>query len=351
MDIKTNVMLGCFILLLLESVIAQKETTYAEKLGYPTGVKVVIFHVDDAGMSYESNEGTIKSIENGVATSCSIMMPCPWAASFVRHAMQEPMDAGLHLTLTSEWGDYRWHPVSGKKAVPGLVDKEGALWPSVREVVQHASPDEVEIEIRAQIDRALEMGLKPTHLDSHMGTLFYHQPFLERYIKVGVDYGIPVMFPGGNNKLLELSMRDNMIKQLKKEGKYKEGMELPGNEMLENAPEIGRQIWASGLPVLDDLHSVSGNWKPEGNPDDEAWGKYKVAQFKSVLREMEPGLAMFIVHSNGDRKTFDRISSSGGSRYADMLAMTDPDLQKFIAEEGILLTTWQEVMERRKNIK
>ncbi|WP_291369171.1 polysaccharide deacetylase family protein [Cyclobacterium sp.] len=351
MDIKTNMMIGCFILLVLESAIAQKAATYAEMLGYPTGVKVVIFHVDDAGMSYESNEGTIKSIENGVATSCSIMMSCPWAASFVRHAMQEPMDAGIHLTLTSEWKDYRWHPVSGKKAVPGLVDAEGALWPSVREVVQHASPDEVEMEIRAQIDRALEMGLKPTHLDSHMGTLFYHPPFLERYIKVGVDYGIPVMFPGGNNKLLKISMRDNLIKQLKKDGKFREGMELPGNEMLENATEIGQQIWKSGLPVLDDLHSVSGNWKPEGNPDDKAWGEYKVAQFKSVLREMEPGLAMVIVHSNGDRKTFDRISSSDGSRYADMLAMTHPELKKFIAEEGILLTTWQEVMERRKNIK
>jgi len=351
MDLKINLLIGCFTFFMAQATFAQEAATYAEKLGFPPGVKVVIFHVDDAGMSYESNEGTIRSIENGVATSCSIMMPCPWAASFVRHALEEPMDAGIHLTLTSEWKDYRWHPVSGKEAVPGLVDAEGALWPSVREVVQHATPDEVELEIRAQINRALDMGLNPTHLDSHMGTLFYHPPFLERYIKVGVDYGIPVMFPGGNNKLLEISMKENMIKQLEKEGKYKEGMVLPENEMLGKAPEIGQQIWASGLPVLDDLHSVSGNWKPEGNPDDEAWGDYKVAQFKSVLKEMEPGLAMVIVHSNGDRKTFDRISSSGGSRYADMLAMTHPELQKFIAEEGILLTTWQEVMERRKKVQ
>ncbi|SHN24769.1 hypothetical protein SAMN04488057_113100 [Cyclobacterium lianum] len=351
MALKVNVILGFYLLLMALTAVARQEATYAEKLGFPTGARVVIFHVDDAGMSYESNEGTIRSIENGVATSCSIMMPCPWAASFIRHALQEPMDAGIHLTLTSEWSDYRWHPVSGKEAVPGLVDPEGAFWPSVNEVVRHASADEVEVEIRAQIDRALAMGLKPTHLDSHMGTLFYHPPFLERYIKVGVDYGIPVMFPGGNNKLLEQSMNDNMIKALKKEGKYSEGMELPRNEMLEKSAAIGKQIWTAGLPVLDDLHSVSGNWKPDGNPDDKAWGKFKVAQFKAVLREMEPGLAMIIVHSNGDRKTFDRISSSGGSRYADMLAMTDPELEKFIAEEGILLTTWQEVMERRKRIK
>lgn len=190
-------------------------------MGFPKGKKVVIFHVDDAGMSYESNEGAKKSIHGGIATSCSIMMPCPWAASFVKDAKIDPMDAGLHLTLTSEWKNYRWPPLAGKAAVPGLVDEEGAMWPSVAEVVANASPDEVEIEIRAQIDRALSLGLKPTHMDSHMGTLFYHPPFLERYIKVGIEYGIPVMFPGGNNKLLGISMNSNLIKQLKNKGNTK----------------------------------------------------------------------------------------------------------------------------------
>ncbi|WP_394333682.1 polysaccharide deacetylase family protein [Cyclobacterium xiamenense] len=348
---KKYVISGCLMLLAGQLVLGQQETTYAEKLGYPSGAKVVIFHVDDAGMSYESNEGTIQSIQSGVATSCSIMMPCPWAASFVKVALQESMDAGIHLTLTSEWKDYRWHPLSGKDAVPGLVDQEGAFWPSVAEVVRNASADEVERELRAQVDRALEMGLRPTHMDSHMGTLFYHPPFLERYIKVGVDYGIPVMFPGGNNKLLRLSMNDNLVKQLKKEGSYREGMELPGNPLLEQAPEVGAQIWSAGLPVLDDLHTVSGNWKPDGAVEDTEWGKYKVAQFKEVLSQMDPGLAMIIVHSNGDRKVFDRISSSGGSRYADMLAMTDPELQRYIEAEGIILTTWQEVMDRRKKAR
>lgn len=340
-----------FLLLIFQPVFSQQEMTYAEKLGFPAGKKVVIFHVDDAGMSYESNQGAIKSITEGVATSCSIMMPCPWAASFVKEALKEPMDAGLHLTLTSEWKNYRWPPLAGKEAVPGLTDPEGNLWPSVQEVVANASPDEVEIEIRAQIDRALSMGFKPTHMDSHMGTLFYHPPFLERYIKLGIEYGIPVMFPGGNNKLLGLSMNNNLIKQLKKEGKYKEGMELPGNPLMDKAPEIGRQIWEGGLPVLDDLHSISGNWSPDYEVDDEGLGAYKVERCKELLRVMEPGLAMVIVHSNGDRKTFDRISGSGKSRYADMLAMTSPDLKAFIEKEGILLTTWQELMERRKKVE
>jgi predicted glycoside hydrolase/deacetylase ChbG (UPF0249 family) len=241
--------------------------------------------------------------------------------------------------------------LAGKAAVPGLTDKEGALWPSVEEVIANASADEVEIEIRAQIDRALSLGLKPTHMDSHMGTLFYHPPFLERYIKLGIEYGIPVMFPGGNNKLLSLSMNNNLVKQLKKEGKYKEGMDLPSNPLMDRAPEIANQIWEGGLPVLDDLHSISGNWSPDYEVDDEGLGAYKVQKCKELLMTMEPGLAMVIVHSIGDRNTFDRISGSGKSRYADMLAMTSPELKAFIEEEGIILTTWQELMERRKNVK
>ena len=121
-------------------------------------------------------------------------MPCPWVPGFAKYLKEHPdLDAGLHLTLTSEWDDYRWGPLSGQPAVPGLVDQEGALWPSVRDVVSHASADEIEMEIRAQLKRARDMGIEPTHLDSHMGTLFATPEFLARYIKVGAENGIPVM--------------------------------------------------------------------------------------------------------------------------------------------------------------
>lgn len=328
---------------------AQEKATYAEKLGYPPGTKVVIFHVDDAGMSYESNIGTKKSIENGVASSCSIMMPCPWSADMAKYAIEHPeMDAGLHLVLTSEWKAYRWGPVAGSSQVPSLVDKEGNLWSSVQEVVQNASADEVETEIRAQIEKALSIGLKPTHMDSHMGTLFAKDEFLERYIKLGMEYGIPVMFPGGNNKLLTESLNLPVTRELKAAGKYKEGMELPRPEILNKTGEIGRMIWDAGLPVLDDLHTISGNWRPDEEVTDEELGKYKTEQCKKLLQDMEPGLAMVIVHSSERTETFQYISGSGKSRYADMLAMTDPDLKEFIEKEGIILTTWRELMQRRQ---
>src|SRR4051812_33518270 len=200
-----------FLLVSNSSALCQPET-YAEKLGWKKGDRVVILHIDDAGMSFDSNQGVIQALEKGVANSVSVMMPCPWVPAIVRYLKQHPtIDAGLHLTLTSEWQDYRWGPLTGKPASPGLVDEEGALWHSVAEVAQHASPDEVEAEIRAQLDRARRIGLEPTLLDSHMGTLFATPGFLERYIKVGAENGIPVMFPGGHDTFLIRQLQEEAI--------------------------------------------------------------------------------------------------------------------------------------------
>ena len=107
--------------------------TYAEKLGWPKGTRLLILHVDDAGMSSESNRGTIDAIEQGAANSLSVMMPTPWVPEVVDYIKANPdVDAGLHLTLNAEWDDYRWGPLAGKPTVPSLVDQEGAMWGSTR---------------------------------------------------------------------------------------------------------------------------------------------------------------------------------------------------------------------------
>lgn len=327
--------------------------TYAERLGYPSGKRVLIMHVDDAGMSWDSNEGTIRSIRDGVANSCSVMMPCPWVPDMVRYIKENPeVDAGLHLTMTSEWKKYRWGPLMGKPAVPTLVDEEGALWRSVALVVENASPDEIEAEIRAQLDRARTMGFEPTHLDSHMGTLFADVEFLKRYIKVGVEHQIPVMFPGGHISFLKEDYRQKTIEELKKQGKYVEGMEVPLPDILKYVPVFGRQIWESGLPVLDDLHNVSGWHIPDDmERSDEVLQKYYTDKYIETIDQLEPGLTMVIMHCTKPSEIFSEISGSGDRRRADMLAMEDPRLRQYLEDEGIILTTWREVMERRKNIK
>src|SRR5579863_8429092 len=168
------------------------DSTYADRLGFPKGARILILHVDDAGMSLESNEGAIAALTKGAATSVSVMMPCPWVPGFVKWLKSHPdIDAGLHLTLTSEWNDYRWGPLAGRTNVPGLTDSTGDLWPTVLQVARHASADEVGAEMKAQLDRARAMGFQPTHLDTHMGTVYATTEFMKKYIELGVEHHIP----------------------------------------------------------------------------------------------------------------------------------------------------------------
>jgi len=298
---------------------AADDPTYAERLGWPEGSKVVIFHIDDAGMCHDANVGTIEAIEQGVATSASIMMPCAWVSEFAKYLETHPdVDAGIHLTFTSEWDNYRWGPVAGKAAVPGLADKEGCLWDSVEEVVANATPAEVETEIRAQIDRALTMGIKPTHLDSHMGTLFTPN-FFGVYMKVGIETGIPILVPGGHMQFIG-----------------KEQGDLAG--LIQQA---AANVWNAGLPVIDDILAATYDWKTY---DD------KQANMIEALRTMKPGILEIILHCTRPSETFEHISTSSATRLADLRFVTSPEAKQVIEEEGIILTTWRELKERRDKV-
>ncbi|HLY72182.1 MAG TPA: polysaccharide deacetylase family protein [Puia sp.] len=305
--------------------------TYAEKLGFPKGARVLVLHVDDMGMSFDSDQGGIAALTTGASTSCSVMMPCPWVPGFIHWLKDHPnIDAGLHLTLTSEWKDYRWGPLAGKSAVPGLVDKEGDLWPSVESVVQHATADEVEKEIRAQLDRARSMGFEPTHLDTHMGTLFGTPSFTERYIKVGIENHIPIMFPAGHDVLIQRQMHfpEAYLQQIRKAGKM---------------------LWDAGLPVLDDLENNSYDWKipDEIKNDDAKLQQYKTKKYIEAIRSLKPGVTMMLMHCTATTEVFQHISDSGPVRKGDMLAMLDPNFKKALQDENIILTTWRELKERR----
>ncbi|MBN1509135.1 MAG: polysaccharide deacetylase family protein [Sedimentisphaerales bacterium] len=290
--------------------------TYAERLGWPAGTRVVLFHVDDAGMSYDSNRGAILALEGGIATSASVMMPCPWVPQFAAYLKEHPeVDAGLHLTLNAEWKDYRWGPVAGKPAVPGLVDEQGCLWDDVADVARHASAQEFETEIRAQIDKALTMGLHPTHLDTHMGTCF-QQPFTERYIRVGIELGIPILVIGGHMQYLSAEY-----------GQFKPLIQL-----------LAEGVWKAGLPVIDDLVT-----QPTKGP---AYEQRKQELFR-LLRDMKPGVTQIIVHCTAPTEVFRHISGSGPAREAELRLMTDPEVRTFIADQGIVLTTWRELKQRR----
>ncbi|MFP6583064.1 MAG: polysaccharide deacetylase family protein [Candidatus Hydrogenedentota bacterium] len=300
---------------------AQDNQTYAEKLGWPKGTKALIVHVDDAGMSHDSNMGTIAALEKGSASSFSVMMPCPWVPEIVKYIKENPgVDAGLHLTLNSEWDEYRWGPVAGKPTTPGLVDSEGAMWGQTSETVEHATAEEVEFEIRAQLDRALTMGFTPTHLDSHMGTIFESPEFIAVYIKIGIEKQIPIMVPGGAGKFTRIQYSDFPVAMIK---------------------AMGMQIWRGGLPVLDDLHNTSYGWKREE----------KLEKYKEALRDIEPGVTMMIMHCTDPSEVFPVFTGSTDTRLGDLEAVMHPEFKQVMKEEGIILTTFAELMERRKKVQ
>ncbi len=239
----------------------------------------------------------------------------------------------LHLTLTSEWQDYRWVPLAGKQLVPGLTDSTGSLWRSVADVVAHATADEVEKEIRAQIDRAEKMGFIPTHYDSHMGTLFASPAFLERYIKIGIEKKTPVMFPAGHNTLIQQQSK------------------LPAQQM-KAMQQTGQMLWQAGLPVLDDLHNFSYEWKiPAGVKSEKQLQAYKTKKYIQALQELRPGVTMMIMHCTAPSDVFTFISDSGPLRKADMLAMLDPAFKAALRKEKIVLTTWRELKQKRDALR
>jgi predicted glycoside hydrolase/deacetylase ChbG (UPF0249 family) len=160
---------------------------------YASSTKLLIIHADDLGMAHSINKATFTAFDEKLVTSASVMVPCPWFREVVEYSKQhEDIDFGIHLTLTSEWKHYRWGPISDRGQVPSLLDGEGYFHRDAAAVVR-ANPREVEIEIRAQIDKAIRTGFNPTHLDCHMLVLLRNRHLFSILARVALDYNVPFM--------------------------------------------------------------------------------------------------------------------------------------------------------------
>ncbi|PYO76882.1 MAG: hypothetical protein DMD63_13200, partial [Gemmatimonadetes bacterium] len=131
-------------------------------------------------MSHSVNMAVERLIATGLPVSVSVMFPTPWYQESVEILKKHPEVAvGVHLTLNSEWKNYRWGPVAGKGTVPTLVDADGYFFPTSRALEQnHPDLKQVDTELRAQIERAIHSGLKIDYVDYHMGTVFRNPQFL-----------------------------------------------------------------------------------------------------------------------------------------------------------------------------
>jgi chitin disaccharide deacetylase len=170
-------------------------TTLAERLGYGPDDRLLIVNCDDLGVCHAANLGVYEALRDGVATSATLMVPCPWARDAARRYRGE--DIGVHLTLNAEYDTYRWGPIT---QAPSLLDGDGGFPRTIAEVWDHADLDEVRRELRTQVERAILWGFDVSHLDSHMGTLQLRPEFFDVYLELGVEFGLPLRLSGASSE-------------------------------------------------------------------------------------------------------------------------------------------------------
>jgi predicted glycoside hydrolase/deacetylase ChbG (UPF0249 family) len=283
----------------------KEQATLAERLGYARDAKLLIVHADDLGMAHSVNAATIKAFETGLVNSGSIMVPCPWFSEIASYARSHPQaDLGLHLTLTSEWTTFRWGPVLSTDRVSSLLDKNGYLPLLETQAAAQANPKEVEAEIRAQITRARAFGIEPTHLDSHMGTLYQNKTLFETLLRVARDHKLPTRV---------------------------------SKEMLAAADFLGSILKPEDI-IIDKVITIG----PNVGPGD--WEKFYVDEIKA----MPPGVTEVILHlayDDGEMQaaTADHPDWGAAWRQRDFQFFTGGTFRKLLQENQIKLVTWREI--------
>jgi chitin disaccharide deacetylase len=281
---------------------SDQKQTVAERLGYPANARLLIIHADDLGMSHSTNRATFEALEKGWITSASILVPCPWFPEVAEWAKKHPeADLGIHMALNSEWTGFRWAPLSPIDKVQSLVDENGYLPIVETVVVAKSKPSEVEMELRAQIDKAKRAGIRLTHLDSHMVTLLRSEPLYESYRKIGKEYGLPL--------LLE-----------RNPGPY-----LPSGQPADYA-------------LIDRVLGIDVGVAPKD------WLK----AYQDMLRPLPPGTYELIVHTAYDDDemrgaTWDHPAWGAAWRQADFDLVKNPEFRQFLKDQNFTLVSWKDL--------
>jgi predicted glycoside hydrolase/deacetylase ChbG (UPF0249 family) len=277
--------------------------TVQERLGHPRGARLLVIHADDIGMAHSVNRASFAAFRNGWITSGSILVPCPWFPELPAFAKAQPeADLGIHLALNSEWTTFRWGPLLGSEAVPSLLDEQG-YFPLVQApIATRAKLDEVERELRAQIQRARNAGIRLTHLDTHMGTLGFSPGLFRVYQKLGREFGLPI-----------LQERRRTAETVK--------VEVPEDEAL-----------------IDQVLAMENNvgraeWRPT---------------YEKMLAPLPAGVYELIVHLAHDDEemqgaTADHPDYGAGWRQNDFDLVSSEPFRRFLKDQGFVLVTWKDL--------
>jgi predicted glycoside hydrolase/deacetylase ChbG (UPF0249 family) len=270
--------------------------TLAERLGFAATDKVLIINVDDVAGSHAANAAAIDTLENGLATCATIMVPCPWFPEIAAYAKAHPeRDFGLHLTHTSEWKTYKWGPVASKTEVPGLVDPQGYLWPDIMNVYSHSTPEQAYIEARAQIRKALDAGIDVTHLDSHMGTLQYNDAYFQVYRRLAKEFNLP----------LRMAAQEVLAAN---GGSHQRG-----------------QLDSDGI-VCPDYLIYGGPNKGESVTD----------YWKRMVSSLKPGVTELFIHASKAGEEIQHVTNSWKDRATEYELFTrDPEIRRILDSQGV----------------
>jgi chitin disaccharide deacetylase len=274
------------------------------RLGYPPDAKLLILNADDLAVSHSEDTASFDALDHKLITSATVMVPCPWFTEVAAYAKAHPeADLGLHLTLTAEWETYRWGPIASRALVPSLVGPDGNFYASPEDVAKHAKLNEVETEIRAQIERAKSMGLEPSHLDAHMHTLYRTPELFGVFLKVAREYKLPI----------RMARNDQ-----------------PFQSML---PSM-----APGDPIPDAIFSPGEDIPASG------WSDYYV----NLIKNLQPGVTEIFVHlAHDDAETqaimVNHADWGAAWRQRELETISSAEVRKALADNHVILIGWRDI--------
>ncbi len=265
-------------------------------LGYPPDARLLIINADDFGMCHAVNEAIIGTLQKGIVRSTTLMVPCSWALHAMHFLADHPeIPFGVHLTVISEWVDYRWGPVTPREKVPSLINSAGYFYDFAHmpEFLAQVSLDQLEMEFRRQIEIVLAAELQPTHLDWHALRIGDRDDILELMLRLAKEYGL--------------------------------ALRVAGQAWIE-------KVQSQGLPANDYDFLDSYLLAPVT----------KAARYAELLRELPVGLSEWAVHPGLDNPELLAIEPGGNHiRQTDFDFLTSQLAKDILEQEGIILLDYR----------